>query len=87
MSDIDFSSRYSRQQLLEGWDQKRFSQAQVVIVGIGATGSVVASSLVMMGIGKLILIDMDTIELSNLSRQLLFRDVHIGRSKAEVAKE
>ncbi|MFX1255183.1 MAG: ThiF family adenylyltransferase [Promethearchaeota archaeon] len=87
MSGNDSDSRYSRQQLLEEWDQTRFSEARVVIIGIGATGSVIASTLAMMGVGELVLVDMDTVELSNLSRQLLFQDTHISQFKVDAAKE
>ena len=87
MSGNDSDARYSRQQLLEDWDQTRFSEARVAIIGIGATGSVIASTLAMMGVGELVLVDMDTVELSNLSRQLLFQDAHIGQFKVDAAKE
>ena len=45
------------------------------------TGSVVATNLVLSGIGKIILVDYDTIEVSNLNRQLLFREEDVGKNK------
>ena len=78
------SARYSRQQLIPDWNQESLSEATVLILGVGATGSFVASNLAMSGVGSLILVDYDTIELSNLNRQLLFRTEDIGKNKAEV---
>lgn len=82
--------KYSRQLLLkeigrEG--QAKLAQATVAIVGIGALGTVAAELLARVGVGKLVLIDRDIIEESNLQRQVLFIEEDVGRSKAIVAKE
>jgi adenylyltransferase/sulfurtransferase len=77
--------RYDRQTLIENWDQEKIRDGKVIIVGMGALGSVVAVSLAMAGVGELILVDFDTIEISNLNRQLLFRMDDIGKSKVDVA--
>ncbi|MHA2370489.1 MAG: HesA/MoeB/ThiF family protein [Candidatus Hodarchaeales archaeon] len=74
--------RYSRQYLVDGWNQEKLHNAKVMIVGAGALGCVVGPALAMAGVGELIVVDMDTVEISNLSRQLLFRDYHIGGAKA-----
>ncbi|MEM0381466.1 MAG: ThiF family adenylyltransferase [Nitrososphaerota archaeon] len=79
--------RYDRQIRIEGWDQNTLSFSSAFIAGVGAIGGEVAKNLAMMGIGKLIIVDYDYVELSNLSRQLLFRDADIGRGKASVAAE
>ncbi|MFX0117192.1 MAG: ThiF family adenylyltransferase [Candidatus Hodarchaeota archaeon] len=76
------TERYSRQYLVDGWDQEKLRKAKVMIVGAGALGCVVGPGLAMAGVGELIIVDMDTVEISNLSRQLLFRDYHLGGSKA-----
>jgi len=70
-----FEDRYSRQVLFkeigpEG--QRKLSQARVVIVGCGATGSVLASLLARAGVGTLRILDRDYVESSNLQRQSLF---------------
>jgi len=72
---INKEDRYSRQVLFkeigpEG--QRRLSQARVVIVGCGATGSVLASLLARAGVGTLRILDRDYVEPSNLQRQSLF---------------
>jgi len=72
---------------MPNWDQSKISNATIFLAGIGALGCVVAEILTMMGIGKLVIVDFDTVEISNLNRQWLFRDVDIGKSKALVAKE
>ncbi|MBI2102842.1 HesA/MoeB/ThiF family protein [Candidatus Woesearchaeota archaeon] len=82
--------RYSRQEILsivgrEG--QEKIRRASMVIVGIGALGSSTAELLTRAGIGKIILIDRDIIELSNLQRQNIFAEKDVGRSKAAVAAE
>jgi ubiquitin-activating enzyme E1 C len=80
-------ARYARHLGLEGWNQEIISSSHVVIVGIGALGCEIAKNLALVGVGNLTLVDMDTIEISNLSRQLLFTLNDKGRLKAEVAKE
>lgn len=79
--------RYDRQIRIEGWDQNLLFSSRVFIAGVGAIGCEVAKNLAMMGVGKIVLADYDFVELSNLSRQLLFRDSDIGRGKAIVAAE
>jgi molybdopterin/thiamine biosynthesis adenylyltransferase len=72
---LELEDRYSRQVLFaeigaEG--QKQLSRSRVVIVGCGATGSAVASSLARSGVGMLRILDRDYVEPSNLQRQSLF---------------
>ncbi|UYP48151.1 hypothetical protein NEF87_004436 [Candidatus Lokiarchaeum ossiferum] len=79
--------RTKRQKLIEGWDQNIVKNSTVFIAGVGALGCEIAKDLALAGIGKLILCDLDTIETSNLSRQMLFYKGDEGRYKAEVAAE
>ncbi len=79
--------RYSRQSVLDGWDQTKIKNTKVIIVGMGALGSVLGMSLAQAGIGHLVLIDLDTIEFSNLNRQLLFHELDVGKFKAEISKQ
>ncbi|MBT9144587.1 MAG: Molybdopterin-synthase adenylyltransferase [candidate division WS2 bacterium] len=69
--------------------QERLTQSKIVIVGLGGLGSFFLQYLVRAGIGKITIIDFDTIELSNLQRQILYDewDVEEGRLKVEVALE
>ena len=66
--------------------QKILKKYCVVIAGLGGLGSNVAVSLVRAGIGKLIIIDFDRVELSILTRQYYFLD-QIGKYKTEAIKE
>ena len=78
--------RYARHLVLRevgGVGQTKIRQARVLIVGAGGLGSPAALYLAAAGIGKLGLVDDDTVSLSNLQRQVLFRTADIGRPKVE----
>lgn len=84
-------SRYQRQMLLAGFGadgQRRLLDSTVMIVGCGALGCVVADLLARAGVGHLVIIDRDYVELSNLQRQSLFdeRDVADAMPKAQAAR-
>ena len=80
-------SFFDRQERIEWWDQSRLYQAKILVVGAGALGNEVLKNLALLGIGKILLIDFDDIEDSNLSRSVLFRstDAAEGASKAHMA--
>ncbi len=78
---------YSRQILLDGWDidaQEKLKLSNVLIVGCGGIGCTSAELLARAGVGKITLIDADTIEISNLQRQMAFTEADLGFYKAEV---
>lgn len=66
--------------------QHRLSLANVMVLGVGGTGSVVLQHLVGAGVRNFVLVDHDTVELSNLNRQFLFSAGDVGASKLEVAR-
>jgi molybdopterin/thiamine biosynthesis adenylyltransferase len=67
--------------------QATLRSATVVVLGTGGLGSWLLTSLAAAGIGRLVVCDADTVELSNLNRQILFGTSDIGRLKTEVAAE
>lgn len=77
--------RFDRQFRLPGWNQEILKNSTVLICGVGGLGVEVAKNLAMVGVGKLILVDLDTIEYSNLNRQILFINAPAGAPKAEIA--
>ena len=87
LSDAELE-RYSRQLVLPEWSgaaQQRLREAGAIVVGAGALGSPVATYLAAAGVGRIGVVDEDTVELSNLHRQPLHFTPDIGASKAESA--
>jgi len=79
--------RYIRHDLIDWWDQNKLLKANVLVVGAGALGNEALKLLALMGVGRIHIVDFDTIETSNLSRMVLFNEKDIGRRKAEVAAD
>lgn len=79
--------RFSRFDLIGWWDRKRLAEAKILLIGVGALGNEILKNLALLGVGRVFAADLDRIELSNLSRSVLFRESDIGRGKAEVAAE
>ena len=82
--------RYSRQIMLPEIDaegQLRLSRATVLIIGLGGLGSAASMYLTAAGVGHLILVDFDKVDLSNLQRQIVHKTSDIGRPKVESAAE
>lgn len=67
--------------------QARLRDARVVVLGCGGLGSWALCGLACAGVGTLVVVDDDRVELSNLNRQLLYRAADVGRLKVEVAAE
>lgn len=88
LSSADFEEdRYSRLRLIPWWDQERLKNATIMVVGAGAIGNELIKNLTLLGIGRILIFDMDGIESTNLTRSVLYRAKDVGRYKAEVAAE
>ena len=88
--DDDQLLRYSRQILLRQVDiagQERLLQSRVLIIGLGGLGSPTAMYLTAAGVGDLVIVDFDKVDLTNLQRQIVHTTAGIGRPKAESAAE
>jgi adenylyltransferase/sulfurtransferase len=70
---------------VKGMDAIR--NARAVVVGCGGLGAVTATQLTALGIGYLRIVDFDVVDITNLQRQLLYREEDIGKSKVEIAKK
>src|SRR4051812_23997696 len=89
------AERYDRQlayfaQLRSGAEaamQRTLMAARVVVIGVGGLGSWTAAGLACAGVGELVLVDFDTVELSNLNRQVLFGVGDLGTPKVAAAAQ
>lgn len=80
--------RYARHIVLPqvgGAGQRKLKSTRIAIVGAGGIGSAVIPALAAAGVGHLTIIDADTVEVSNLQRQTIFRERDAGYSKSDLA--
>ena len=81
----DREDRFHRFSLIGWWDQQKLRSAKVLVIGAGALGNEIVKNLALLGVGNVLIADMDRIENSNLSRSVLYRAADNGKFKAEVA--
>jgi len=82
------SGRYDRQLPIFGEaGQRRLAETSVFIAGTGGLGSPVATYLAAVGVGRIVLMDCDRVEVTNLNRQFLHHTSDIGRKKAESGRD
>ena len=82
--------RYSRQISIKAMDiegQEKLKKAHVLMFGAGGLGSAVGQYLTVAGVGKITIVDFDTVDISNLQRQVLHHDANVGQAKVASAKE
>lgn len=80
--------RYSRnKELISEEEQQKLANFAVAVIGLGGLGGHISEQLARLGIGKLILIDADKVDESNLNRQLFATEKSVGLLKSEAAKE
>lgn len=85
---METNDPFSRTELLLGRESmERLARARVAVFGIGGVGGHVAEALARSGVGAIDLIDSDTVELSNLNRQIVALRSTIGKYKTEVMRD
>ena len=84
----DFMEQFSRTESLIGKDNlEKIKNKNIIIFGLGGVGSYVAEALARCGVGKMTVVDKDTVDITNINRQLYALHSTIGKNKADVAKE
>ena len=82
----DFEQRYVSQRFVEWWDQRAVGRGRVLVAGVGALGNEAVKDLALAGVGTLMLVDFDRVEVHNLSRCVLFGERDIGKPKVGAAQ-
>jgi molybdopterin-synthase adenylyltransferase len=85
-ANLNFFSNYSNLHSSNDYLQEKLINSKVAILGIGGS-SLIAANLAGMGVGKIIGVDYDRVELSNLNRQFLYSQEDLGKLKTEAAEE
>lgn len=85
---MKLEGRYARnRKTLSDEDQLKLSTSCVAIVGCGGLGGYIAEELARIGVGRLVLIDGDRLEVSNLNRQIMSSELNMGQWKVEAARD
>jgi molybdopterin/thiamine biosynthesis adenylyltransferase len=77
--------RFSRLRLISWWDQEKIAKCRLLVIGAGALGNEILKNAALLGFTQVVVVDMDRVEESNLSRAVLYRSEDVGRFKAEAA--
>ena len=75
--------RYARHRAIDGFSQPALQASRFAVIGAGAIGNEVVKNLCLLGVGRIDLYDLDTVELHNLTRSVLLREADVGTGKAQ----
>src|SRR5258708_26879124 len=79
--------RFSRLGLIPWWNEEKIRAARVLVVGAGALGNEILKNLALLGFRQIVVVDLDRVETSNLSRSVLYSEQDIGKPKASAAAD
>jgi molybdopterin/thiamine biosynthesis adenylyltransferase len=77
--------RFSRLRLISWWDQEKIARCRLLVIGAGALGNEILKNAALLGFTQVVVVDLDRIEESNLSRAVLYRSEDVGKFKADAA--
>jgi adenylyltransferase/sulfurtransferase len=77
--------RFSRLRLIPWWDQEKIANCRLLVIGAGALGNEILKNAALLGFTQVVVVDLDRIEESNLSRSVLYRSGDVGQYKADAA--
>ena len=81
-------NQFTRTELALGKDGiEKLKNSKIVLFGLGGVGSYIAEALARVGVGNLIIVDGDTVDITNINRQLIANINTIGKNKAELMKD
>lgn len=87
---MSLNNRYSRNLAVKDFTaemQEKLKNSAVLVIGAGGLGSPLLSYLVAAGVGKIGVVEFDTVNITNLQRQILYREEDLGKNKGEIAVE
>lgn len=87
LRDLGFLETYASLSVSKYELHRRLRDCRVALLGVGGVGSHVLYDMLGLGVKDIRIVDFDQVELSNLNRQILYREAEIGRDKVEVARE
>ena len=71
--------RFSRLRLISWWDQEKIANCRLLVIGAGALGNEILKNAALLGFTQVVVVDLDRIEESNLSRAVLYRSEDVGQ--------
>lgn len=85
--NINFLSNFDSEGTMKFEYMEKIINTTVIVIGLGGVGSSIIYNLAALGVKKIIGIDFDIVDLTNLNRQILYREKHVGMKKTEAAAE